>query len=92
MKQIMVLLHATGIGSALQAENRTDTSFFMKSDSNVYQKVLRSKSGELYLTIGRHGPAVENECVGVRESGLHLLLERIQFPVMFQMTELRFLF
>jgi hypothetical protein len=33
MKQIMILLLAAGIGSAVQAENKTDVSLFMKADS-----------------------------------------------------------
>lgn len=41
MKQIMISLLAAGIGSSVQAENRTDTSLFMKSDSNAYQTEIR---------------------------------------------------
>lgn len=66
MKQIMILLLAVGIGSSARAGNRTDTSLFMKSDSNAYQTEIRSKSGDLYLSIGHHGPAVENEWMALR--------------------------
>ncbi len=62
----MILLLAAGIGSAVQAENRTDASLFMKSDSSAYQTEIQSKSGDLYLTIGHHGPAVENEWMALR--------------------------
>jgi hypothetical protein len=38
----------------------------MKSDSSAYQTEIRSESGDLYLTIGHHGPAVENEWMALR--------------------------
>jgi hypothetical protein len=66
MKQITVLLLSLGIGSAVQAENRTDTSLFMKPDSSAYQTEIQSKSGDLYVSIGHHGPAVENEWMALR--------------------------
>jgi hypothetical protein len=66
MKQIIVLLLALGIGSAVQAENRTDTSLFMKPEGSAYQTEIQSKSGDLYLSIGHHGPAVENEWMALR--------------------------
>lgn len=62
----MILLLAAGICSSARAENRTDTSLFMKSDSNAYQTEIQSKSGDLYLSIGHHGPAVENEWMALR--------------------------
>ena len=62
----MILLLAAGIGSSARAENRTDTSLFMKSDSSAYQTEIRSESGDLYLSIGHHGPAVENEWMALR--------------------------
>jgi hypothetical protein len=66
MKQIMILLLAAGIGSAARAENRTDTSLFMKPEGSAYQTEIQSKSGDLYLTIGHHGPAVENAWMALR--------------------------
>jgi Domain of unknown function (DUF4861) len=66
MKKIIRLLLAAGIGSQAWAENKTDASLFMKSDSNAYQTEIQSKSGDLYLSIGHHGPAVENEWMALR--------------------------
>lgn len=48
-----------------QAQNRTDVSLFMRSDS-VQQSEISAKSGDLYNTIGHHGPAVENEWMALR--------------------------
>lgn len=62
----MIFLIAAGVGSSARAENRTDASLFMKSDSSAYQKEIRSETGDLYLTIGHHGPAVENEWMALR--------------------------
>jgi predicted amidohydrolase len=66
MKTIMILLFAAGIGSPASAGNKTDASLFMKSDSSVYQTEIRSQSGDLYESIGHHGPAVENEWMALR--------------------------
>jgi hypothetical protein len=66
MKPIMILLLAVGIGASVRAENQTDTSLFRKSDSSAYQTEIRSPSGDLYLSIGHHGPAVENEWMALR--------------------------
>ena len=66
MKIIITLLLAGGIGSSALAQNKTDASLFMKSDSNAYQTEIQSKSGDLYLSIGHHGPAVENEWMALR--------------------------
>jgi hypothetical protein len=56
MKQIIILLLAAGIGSSARAENKTDTSLFMTSDSSDYQTEIQSKSGDLYLSIGHPVP------------------------------------
>ncbi|HEU0125628.1 MAG TPA: DUF4861 domain-containing protein, partial [Flavobacterium sp.] len=42
-------------------QNNTDTSLYMKSDKITYLTDIGSESGDLYKTIGHHGPAVENE-------------------------------
>ena len=44
MKQIMILLLAAGIGPSARAENKTDTSLFMKSDSSAYQTEVQSEA------------------------------------------------
>ncbi|MCU0777424.1 MAG: DUF4861 domain-containing protein [Akkermansiaceae bacterium] len=66
MKQIMILLLAALAGSPARAENKTDASLFMLADSNASQTEIRSESGDLYKTIGHHGPAVENEWMALR--------------------------
>jgi hypothetical protein len=66
MKKIIILLLTAGFSASVHAQNKTDTSLFMKSDSDAYQTEIQSKSGDLYLTIGHHGPAVENEWMALR--------------------------
>ena len=48
-----------------QAQNKTDVSLFMKSDS-IQKSEISAESGDLYNTIGHHGPAVENEWLALR--------------------------
>ena len=50
-------------------QNNTDTSLYMKaekSDKITYLTDIGSESGDLYKTIGHHGPAIENEWMGLR--------------------------
>ncbi|WP_167604953.1 DUF4861 family protein [Maribellus sediminis] len=49
----------------IQAQNKTDVSLFMRSDS-IQQTEISAESGDLYNTIGHHGPAVENEWMALR--------------------------
>lgn len=46
-------------------QNNTEVSLFMRSDS-LYISEIESESGDLFSTIGHHGPAVENEWLGLR--------------------------
>ena len=48
------------------AQNNTDTSLYMKSDKITYLTDIGSETGDLYKTIGHHGPAVENEWMALR--------------------------
>jgi hypothetical protein len=48
------------------AQNKTDASLYMKADKISYLTDIGSESGDLYSTIGHHGPAVENEWMGLR--------------------------
>ncbi|CAD0007391.1 DUF4861 family protein [Flavobacterium chungangense] len=48
------------------AQNNTDTSLYMKSDKITYLTDIGSESGDLYKTIGHHGPAIENEWMALR--------------------------
>jgi hypothetical protein len=47
-------------------QNNTDTSLYMKSEKITYLSDIGSESGDLYKTIGHHGPAVENEWMALR--------------------------
>jgi hypothetical protein len=47
-------------------QNNTDTSLYMKADKISYLTDIGSESGDLYQTIGHHGPAVENEWMALR--------------------------
>ncbi|TDW44638.1 uncharacterized protein DUF4861 [Flavobacterium sp. 270] len=53
-------------GFTCLAQNNTDTSLYMKSDKITYLTDIGSESGDLYKTIGHHGPAIENEWMGLR--------------------------
>ena len=47
------------------AQNKTDVSLMWK-DSNKQESSISSESGNLYTKVAHHGPAVENEWMGVR--------------------------
>ena len=47
-------------------QNNTDASLYMKADKISYLTDIGSESGDLYSTIGHHGPAVENEWMALR--------------------------
>ena len=53
-------------GFACFAQNNTDNSLYMKSDKITYLSDIGSDSGDLYKTIGHHGPAIENEWMALR--------------------------
>ncbi len=53
-------------GSLLTAQNMTDVSLFLRSDSTRYLDHVSSESGDLYTVLGHHGPAIENEWIGLR--------------------------
>ncbi len=65
MKKITTLLFVIALTIQLHAQNKTDVSLFMRSDS-LQQSEISNKSGDLYRTIGHHGPAVENEWMALR--------------------------
>nr|WP_321410298.1 DUF4861 family protein [uncultured Carboxylicivirga sp.] len=46
-------------------QNKTDASLFMRSDS-LQTNIIQDESGDIYKTIGHHGPAVENEWMAAR--------------------------
>ncbi|PKQ67755.1 DUF4861 domain-containing protein [Labilibaculum manganireducens] len=53
------------ISCSVIGQNLTDASLFLRSDS-VYTNMIQEESGDLYKTIGHHGPAVENEWLALR--------------------------
>jgi hypothetical protein len=59
---ILCVLH----GSFVAAQNMTDVSLFLRSDSTKYLGHVSSESGDLYNVLGHHGPAIENEWLGLR--------------------------
>ena len=65
MKRITVFVFAISFIFQTQAQNKTGVSLFMRSDS-IQQSEISAKSGDLYNTIGHHGPAVENEWMALR--------------------------
>ncbi len=51
---------------SLLAQNKTEISLFLKSDSSKYLTDVSSDSGDLFNQLGHHGPAIENEWLGLR--------------------------
>ncbi len=54
------------LGNILTAQNKTDVSLFLRSDSTTYLNEISSDSGDLFNFLGHHGPAIENEWLGLR--------------------------
>ncbi len=65
MRRITIILFAIVLTTQSQAQNKTDVSLFMRSDS-IQQAEISAESGDLFNTIGHHGPAVENEWMALR--------------------------
>ncbi|MBN1926348.1 MAG: DUF4861 family protein [Prolixibacteraceae bacterium] len=66
MKNISLTLLFVAVSIMCMAQNQTDISLFMRADSATYLDEVTSESGDLYKTIGHHGPAVENEWMALR--------------------------
>jgi hypothetical protein len=47
-------------------QNNTDTSLYMKAEKITYLTEIGSETGDLYQSIGHHGPAIENEWMALR--------------------------
>jgi|GEM_PF-235511 len=47
-------------------QNQTDVSLFLRETPQTYLSEIASASGDMYLTVGHHGPAIENEYLGLR--------------------------
>src|SRR5690554_2511087 len=63
-KILFILLFA--LSHIVIAQNKTDVSLFLRSDSTVYLDEISSDSGDLFNLLGHHGPAIENEWLGLR--------------------------
>ncbi|WP_339734228.1 DUF4861 family protein [uncultured Sunxiuqinia sp.] len=65
MKALFVLFFVAIIGLQVAAQNKTAVSLFWK-DSPEQVNIIESETGDLYQKVGHHGPAVENEWLGLR--------------------------
>jgi hypothetical protein len=65
MKRLTIIVFAISLIIQTQAQNTTDVSLFMRSDS-IQKSEISAESGDLYSTIGHHGPAIENEWMALR--------------------------
>lgn len=65
MRTIFLPLFALITGLAF-SQNKTDVSLFMKDDPGHLLSEVYSESGDMYQTLGHHGPAIENEYLGFR--------------------------
>jgi len=63
-RTLFILLFA--LSHIVIAQNKTDVSLFLRSDSAVYLNDISSASGDLFNLLGHHGPAIENEWLGLR--------------------------
>ena len=50
----------------LNAQNCTDVSMFFNSDSSQQLTQIGCEEGDLFRKLGHHGPAIENEYLGLR--------------------------
>jgi hypothetical protein len=64
MRIVSILILFLAIGTT--AQNKTDISLFLRSDSTMFLNEVQEKSGDLFLMLGHHGPAIENEWLGFR--------------------------
>jgi hypothetical protein len=49
-----------------EMQNKTEVSLFLNSDNQNYLDTISSESGDLFESLGHHGPAVENEWMALR--------------------------
>lgn len=65
MKYLLNLCLFFFLGTNIQAQNKTDVSLFLKEDGKQVS-FIESETGDLYQEAGHHGPAIENEWLGLR--------------------------
>ncbi len=63
--RILSIVLFTMVSSFVFGQNQTDACLFLRSDS-VYINEVQEESGDLYKKLGHHGPAIENEWLGLR--------------------------
>ena len=61
-----LLLALLLITTFVYSQNRTDVSLFMKKFPEKQLSEVNSETGDMYKTLGHHGPAVENEFLAFR--------------------------
>ena len=66
MKHLFLLLGILLLAFKSLCQDKTDISLFLKSDSSKYLEEISSESGDMFLEVGHHGPAIENEWFGLR--------------------------
>lgn len=54
------------LAQTVGAQNKTDASLFLRNDSATYLNEVSSESGDLFNELGHHGPAIENDWLGLR--------------------------
>ncbi|VGO22129.1 DUF4861 family protein [Pontiella sulfatireligans] len=65
MKVIMTIVALLVLSGFSRADNRTDVSLKWK-DKATQESEIHSESGNLFQKLAHHGPAIENEWMGVR--------------------------
>lgn len=65
MKYLLIICTAVFSASILFAQNNTDISLKWK-DSDKQETSIESETGNLYNKLAHHGPAIENEFLGLR--------------------------
>lgn len=64
--RISIFIFLAFLDFSLNAQNNTDISLFFRKDSATYLTKVSSETGDLYNLLGHHGPAIENEWLGLR--------------------------
>lgn len=63
----LILLTCIFITNSIFTQNNTDVSLFIKKSPNKKQLTeVFSETGDMYKTLGHHGPAIENEFLAFR--------------------------
>jgi hypothetical protein len=64
--RITIIIIFTFLNCLITAQNKTNVSLFFRQDSATYLNEVFSDSGDLFNLLGHHGPAIENEWLGLR--------------------------